>query len=156
MPNLLIKDIDIALLEKQRQALAHVLAFINDRASTSEDLAASENAHGLLNMLDHWSNKTFTPVRVRIKEWFDKANGNSYFSARLWFDERLIVVLPMQYGYGEHGVSEAVKALAACQEYPVMRQGLGYWRYCEENQMKLEFYKETKCLKRDVKAWGER
>jgi len=129
---------------------------VQDRASTAEDLEATVVVDGLLNMLDHWSKKTFVEVRVRVREWFDKANGNSYFSARVLVGGELKITLPFQYGYGEHGLDEAMKALSNLADYPdmaVIRQAP--WRYCEENKMKLEYYKEENCLQRDVKSWGK-
>jgi len=155
MPNLLIENIDEALLEKQRLALKQVISFVQDRASTAEDLEATVVVDGLLNMLDHWSKKTFVDVRVCVKEWFDKANGNSYFSARVWVEGDLKIMLPIQYGYEEHGVYEAIKALSNFTDYPSMTNGQAPWRYCEENKMRLEYYKEENCLQRDVKSWGK-
>lgn len=156
MPNLLIENIDLRLLEKQRLALIEVLAFVLDRAATKEDLANANEVGGLLNMLDAWSDKTFVSVRVRVKEWFDKVNGNSYFSARVWVEDNLVVVLPLQYGYESHGVDRAISELAGLPYYPNRGEREAYWRYCEENKMKLEYDKEENCLKRDVKAFGEK
>ena len=45
------------------------------------------------------------------KEWFDKVNGNSYFSARIWVDGEIVGVLPFQYGYGNQYEYEAHKWL---------------------------------------------
>lgn len=155
MPNLLVENVDIILLDKQRLALVEVLAFVQDRAATDQDLSNVAKVEGLLNMLDHWSDKTFVGVRVLVKEWFDKVNGNSYFSARVWVEDGLVVVLPLQYGYEEHGVYTAMQALAHHPEFPDMRNGESYWRYCQDNQMKLDYQKESGCLKRDVKSFGE-
>jgi len=155
MPNLLIENIDEALLEKQRLALSNLLANVCDQDYTEEEGELLDTVGGLLNMLDHWSKKTFVDVRVRVKEWFDKANGNSYFSARVWVEGDLKITLPFQYGYGEHGLCEAIKALSNFTDYPSKTNGQAPWRYCEENKMRLEYYKEENCLQRDVKSWGK-
>lgn len=61
------------------------------------------------------TNKTVrTPQRslnIEAREWFDKQNGNSYFSARIWIDGEIVHVLPFQYGYGDHFVSMAERWL---------------------------------------------
>jgi hypothetical protein len=42
---------------------------------------------------------------INAREWFDKINGNSYFSARIVIDygtpTQKILFLPFQYGYGD-------------------------------------------------------
>lgn len=41
-------------------------------------------------------------LEVQAKEWFDRINGNSYFSARVFLNDKLVATLPFQYGYGDH------------------------------------------------------
>ena len=48
---------------------------------------------------------------VEGREWFDKINGNSYFSARIWIDGGQVAILTFQYGYGEQYLYEAQKKL---------------------------------------------
>lgn len=155
MPNLLIENVDLNLLEKQRLALVHLLEFLRIRATQPEDLDAAAEIEGLLNMLDHWSDKTFEHLVIRVKVWFDKANGNSYFSARVWLAEKLVVVLPIQYGYGDHGLDCAIKEFVRSTARPDIPCGQAGWRYCEENNLKLSYDKEEDCLKRHVKSFGE-
>lgn len=48
-------------------------------------------------------------VFVEAREWFDKVNGNSYFSARISIDGKVVHALPFQYGYEtkfEHEASQ--------------------------------------------------
>jgi len=155
MPNLLVENIDETLLEKQRLALGNLITNMCDQEYTEEEGEMLEEVSGLLNMLDHWSKKTFVDVRVRVKEWYDKANGNYYFSASVWVEGTLKVRLPLQYGYGDHGLDEAMRAFSNLTDSPSMKPGQTPWRYCEENKMRLEYNKEDGCLKRDVKVWGE-
>ena len=58
-------------------------------------------------------------VFVEAKTWFDKAGGNSYFSARIHIDGKIAMVLPFQYGYGNQFEYEAVKALWGNGKLPV-------------------------------------
>lgn len=38
---------------------------------------------------------------IQNREWFDKGNANTYFSAEVWLDNDLIMRMPLQYGYDE-------------------------------------------------------
>lgn len=53
---------------------------------------------------------TFTPknqdiksVTLLIRRWFERVNGNTYFSARIYVDNILIHRIPYEYGYCSHG-----------------------------------------------------
>jgi hypothetical protein len=48
---------------------------------------------------------------IECREWFDKVNGNTYFSARIWVDGGQVAILPFQYGYGDQFIYEAQKKL---------------------------------------------
>jgi len=50
-------------------------------------------------------------IYVEQRNWFDKAAGNSYFSARVFVDGKCVAVLPMQYGYGDAASYAALVAL---------------------------------------------
>lgn len=50
-------------------------------------------------------------VFVEARQWFDKVNGNSYFSARIHINGEVAIVLPFQYGYESDYQHEAVRAL---------------------------------------------
>lgn len=54
--------------------------------------------------LSHKFNKM---ISINTKEWFDKVNGNTYFSAEIHLGMDLIMVLPFQYGYS--GARDAVE-----------------------------------------------
>ena len=46
------------------------------------------------------------------KEWFDKVNGNSYFSVQIEDIEKdIIYKLPFQYGYGDQSEHTVKRAL---------------------------------------------
>lgn len=50
-------------------------------------------------------------VFVHGKTWFDKVNGNSYFSARVYINNQEVARLPFQYGYGDQYLYETVRVL---------------------------------------------
>lgn len=45
--------------------------------------------------------KEINSVFIEGRLWFDKINGNTYFSNRIWINGRVIYEMPMQYGYEE-------------------------------------------------------
>jgi hypothetical protein len=52
---------------------------------------------------------------INAKEWFDKVNGNSYFSAEIvvnyGMNDSQTIKLPFQYGYGDHYQYMAIEEL---------------------------------------------
>ena len=90
-------------------------------------------------------------ITVTAKEWFDKANGNSYFSARIEIDSKLVAMLPYQYGYGDQYIHEANAYLAEHGYIINPRSANGsrtpLWSYCETHGIHLEIFKQTRCLK---------
>lgn len=48
---------------------------------------------------------------VECREWFDKVNGNSYFSARIWINGGQVAIIPFSYGYGDFYIYEAQRKL---------------------------------------------
>jgi len=95
-------------------------------------------------------------ISVVAKEWFDKINGNSYFSFRLTVtlkDGKTIErSVPMQYGYGDSYLWEAAKEFGILFE---CEQSFNLSRFCRENKITCFTSKHEKCLQRDVKAWGK-
>lgn len=82
--------------------------------------------------------------QVIAKEWFDRINGNSYFSARLFKNGELFAVLPFQYGYGSQFTHEAKRAL----KERFINSDSVTWDAINQSE-KIE-----NCLKRDCKEWG--
>ena len=81
------------------------------------------------------------PLYICIaKEWFDKVNGNSYWSARVEnIEEDITYVFPFQYGYGDQSLQEVMKAL-----------NLSHYEH-----EKVRYRKKENCLKKDVVLHGE-
>jgi len=73
------------------------------------------------------------------KEWFDKVNGNRYFSSQIQATKNpnKIIKLPFQYGYGSQSKQEITNALFGMEED------------------KIKFIKIDNCLKKEVVEWGE-
>lgn len=92
---------------------------------------------------------------IQAKEWFDKINGNSYFSALVTLDFGLPtqkeIKVPFQYGYGEQYITETKHQL---QTDKVLPEGTIYNlnEWCRENNIILRHSIKRKCLKRELKA----
>ena len=93
-------------------------------------------------------------IRVHAKEWFDKANGNSYFSARIYVDDEQVAILPFQYGYGDHYIDMANEWLAenGYVDSPKGPHGSRnpLWRHCSDRGVNLFTTKQERCLKREL------
>ena len=103
-------------------------------------------------------------IDVNAKEWFDKANGNSYFSGTITLNfgldredndiEYKRFDMPFQYGYGDHYVDMANQQLIKEGIFNVKRHengSYGHLRiYCEENDIILRTNIQTGCKKREL------
>ena len=93
-------------------------------------------------------------IEVIGKEWFDKINGNSYHSAQVTINNDAVLYVPLTYGYGNHYLQSALELLKT--EYIISKDFEGALsRYCFDNNINLDYRIQRKCLKRDVKSWGE-
>ena len=85
---------------------------------------------------------------VIAKEWRDKINGNSYFSARIENTvENKVYALPYQYGYGDQHKHEAIKRL--------QEEGEIVLNYRCVSDLPVKFIKIPNCKKRDTVAYGK-
>lgn len=93
-------------------------------------------------------------LEVYAREWFDKINGNSYFSAKMYLDDELISTMPFQYdyGYGSHFQDIALDELKKLGKFEI--NGGALWSFCDNNRIKLVASKDENCLKRNVVAYG--
>lgn len=91
---------------------------------------------------------------IQALTWFDKVNGNSYFSALVTIDNgtenEKTIKLPFQYGYDSQHEFEAVKVLKENGFYPDCKSE-SLFRYCEENNIILRTNHRKNCLKRELK-----
>ena len=92
-------------------------------------------------------------IDIRAKEWFDRINGNSYFSAIVTVNYQLpseqSIKILFQYGYDDHYIQSACehlikKGLINTDEY------IPLWRYCQENNIILRKSIQRGCKKRDI------
>ena len=95
-------------------------------------------------------------IDVQAKEWFDKVNGNSYFSADVTLNFGLksqrIISLPFQYGYGSHFEHMAFKAIKEQVNRKELKacDNTSYWRFCDDNGIVWRSSKRENCLKKEL------
>lgn len=97
-------------------------------------------------------------IDINTKEWFDKANGNSYFSSRITVNFGLpdtkTFAVPFGYGYGSQHEYTAFKTLQEAGLIPVQHAMSTPWRYYSDNGIITRINKEINCLKKYVIAHG--
>jgi hypothetical protein len=88
-------------------------------------------------------------IVINAKEWFDKANGNSYFAGTIQVDDKEFLI-PFQYGYGTQYEQEAKKLLT---EFNVIScdYGQNLRRYCLDNGIEYGAFFKTKCKEKELK-----
>jgi len=99
-------------------------------------------------------------IDINAREWFDKVNGNSYFSAVITMnygtDKAVDIDMPFQYGYGDHYIDMANQELIKLGVINNKREENGsynpLWRYCKDNNIVLRTNKQENCLKRELKG----
>jgi len=93
-------------------------------------------------------------IDINAKEWFDKVNGNSYFSGTITLDygtdKEETFLMPFQYGYGNQYESEAKAVLTEFNKISPNFY-LGLYTYCKENDIILRSSIIRKCKKRDLR-----
>ena len=97
-------------------------------------------------------------IDLKAKQWFDKVNGNSYFSAQATINfgmsDEKTVYMPFQYGYGDSYLSAAIHQLQTDDILPNDETIYSFTMWCRENNIILRYSKDVNCLQRDVKAFG--
>lgn len=93
-------------------------------------------------------------IDIQAREWFDKINGNSYFSGVITLnygqkDERTIK-MPFQYGYGSQYEQEARNILTS---EGLIDKGI-YLYELRDKGVIIRQNIQRGCLKRDVVAFG--
>lgn len=92
-------------------------------------------------------------IDINAKEWFDKINGNSYFSGTIILDygtdKEEIFLMPFQYGYGSQYEHEAKAILTQFNkispDYETLKS------YCKREGIILKSNIWTGCKKRELK-----
>lgn len=88
---------------------------------------------------------------INAREWFDKINGNSYFSVQIIVDYDLPTYqkyfLPFQYGYGDSFQWQSLKHL---KELGLVADNIGHLWQLRDNGVIIRTSKRN-ALKRELK-----
>ena len=110
-----------------------------------------------LNTQHNMKQTDIKTIDLQAKEWFDRVNGNSYFSAlatiNFGMENEKRVYIPFQYGYGDYYQFAAFSQL---QKDGILNDETIYspTRWARENNIIFRYSKQENCRQRDVKAWG--
>lgn len=93
-------------------------------------------------------------IRVSTKKWFDKVNGNTYFATRVYKDSVEVARLRFQYGYENHHLHEAIRALEILETGEDVRASKNPYKYIEHKGYELDVFVEEGCTKLATYRWG--
>ena len=91
-------------------------------------------------------------IHVEVRTWWDKVNGNPYFSAKIYVNSEDVGLIPFGYGSDDHAIDEAGGMLANKGYLPSRVGNPG--RYCRENGITFS-QSIVPVLKRNVIAFGK-
>lgn len=105
-----------------------------------------------------YTNKPLHTIDVVAKEWFDKVNGNSYFSAQVTINfgmpDAETFAIPFQYGYESYYQEVAARELERRGIMPPNKVQL--WQFCEASQPRIILRTSiTPAKKKEVISWGQ-
>lgn len=82
--------------------------------------------------------------------WFDKVNGNTYFSNRVWINGKIAFIMPMEYGYDlqyEHRALQELKErgyISSTTRWELRdEQGIAFYSVATYGK-KADLFKENK------------
>ena len=92
-------------------------------------------------------------VDVKIKEWFDKKNGNSYFAGKIIVNYGLkneqYIKISFQYGYDNQFEYIAFEELKRHGYIPYNITAC-YWRYYRDNNIIYRYSIQPNCKKKEL------
>jgi len=92
-------------------------------------------------------------IDIQAKEWLDRLNGNSYFSAQITIDGIKTYNIPFQYGYESAYMDASFRFLF---KNGLIKEEVGrYYSWCKENSIILNASIKRGCRKSDVVKFGE-
>ena len=91
-------------------------------------------------------------IHVEVRTWWDKINGNPYFSAKIYVNSEDVGLIPFGYGSDDHAIDEAADLLAR-EGYLPEGSGSPAW-YFRENGIKFS-QSIVPVLKRNVIAFSK-
>lgn len=96
-------------------------------------------------------------IDIQAKEWFDKVNGNTYFSGvitvNLGMKNEKTLKMPFQYGYGSQYYHQAISQL---RENKILTTPYDWYspEQFKQNGIVVRYNKEERALKKAVINFG--
>jgi hypothetical protein len=94
-------------------------------------------------------------VDVNVREWWDRINGNHYFSGLITINygmpDAIALKIPFGYGYGNHSEYVALEILTKAGYFPEHRDTCPSIYY-RDNGIIYRYSKQENCRKRDCLA----
>lgn len=89
------------------------------------------------------------------RRWFDRVNGNTYFSAVGLINGREVVSIPYEYGYGDHyadRVFQEMEKQGYCPDVEHYNNGSSerHWQYCSRKGITKYFSVSDVSRKKDL------
>lgn len=101
--------------------------------------------------------KKIQTLDLQVKRWWDKVNGNSYFSARLILDYGIktekTFFIPFQYGYGNFPEQKSLELLK--EKGYVKPEKYSMWDFTKSENVIYRFIDHGFTLQKEVKHFGE-
>lgn len=95
-----------------------------------------------------------TSLTILGRRWFDRINGNTYFSAKALIDGKPAGEIRFQYGYGnqyEHEMFAKLQQDGLLADVERYAHGLeSPWRWCERNKITYHAEVTDVARKRDL------
>ncbi len=78
-------------------------------------------------------------ITILGRRWFERVNGNTYHSVKVYVDGVLVGAVPFQYGYGDQYMQSASSILVNnCEFIPKgLEDKFILWRWCKEKGVEL-------------------
>lgn len=110
----------------------------------------------LLQLPKYWQKKrSLKTVEVHAKEWFDKVNGNSYYSGKVFVNTGLknafSFSMQFDYGYGDYYLQKAAELLL---QHNITSLNIRNWSQMQSLKVCIMNSIDKGCLKREVKSYG--
>lgn len=84
------------------------------------------------------ANEVPRSIFIEGRRWFDRVNGNTYFSSQIFFDGELVHEIPFQYGYSDHYADMSFKWIVENNpQLPQAQEMESYHRYADRTGIKI-------------------
>ena len=129
----------------------------NKNTNTDANAKLNNTGESVLNNTHMKNNnlKLIKTIDINAKEWYDKINGNSYFSGYVVVNKGTksenIFIMRFQYGYGEQYLTTGIQMIC---DYYDLGEIISPTMFFRENNIKLNNKIKENCLQRELKNVG--